>query len=402
MSKMILHDYGGHPFTGQLARALAARGNAMVYAWFAGFSGPKGRMGGVEHAGFRAVPLDIGGPFDKDNLVRRGLQQREYARVVAALVLQERPDEVLSANAPIEVQEALQRACARVGARFVFWLQDIHSEAIGRIIGKKNDGLGKLAGTYFRARERRVLQASDAVIAIADAFLDVLGGEPWRMDTAGMEVIENWAPLEDIPLLPRDNDWAQANLRPAQKRIVYTGTLARKHNPDLLLYLARNLEADVYLFSEGSSADHVSAVAASEGLDNMIVRPWVDVDDLPSVLASADILYAVIEEDAGVFSVPSKVLSYLAAGRAILGSIPTNNLAAQTICRAEAGRVVAPDDVDGLLRDARALLGDDAARAEMASNARAYAERTFHIANIAGRFEDVLNERVGQTKLAAE
>ncbi|KKB09794.1 glycosyltransferase family 4 protein [Devosia chinhatensis] len=396
--KIFFHDYGGHAFTAQIARAMAKRGADVLYASFGGFATPKGKVDGesTDPTGFRAEQITISEPFDKDNLLRRQRQQIEYARIAAAKVLAERPDIVFSSNSPLEVQKHLMDACKEVGAKFVFWLQDIHSEAIERIIGKKSALLGRLAGAYYRRLEIKLLKSSDRVIVIADAFKSLLNG--WGMDTRSMVVIENWAPLEDIPMLRPDNDWAMKNLRPGRKRIIYSGTLARKHNPDMLLHLARNLDVDVHLFSQGSNADYVQSVAAKEGLDNMIVRPWVAVHDLPSMLASADILYAVIEKDAGHFSVPSKVLSYLAAGRAILASIPQDNLASMNIQRAEAGMVSAPDDLNGLLSNARQMLEDDSLRQRFGANGRAYAETLFDIDAITDRFVDIVQSALGQSR----
>ncbi|MDB5536871.1 MAG: hypothetical protein JWQ65_1746, partial [Devosia sp.] len=302
----------------------------------------------------------------------------------------ERPDVVLSANAPIEVQEHLLTACRTLGAAFVFWVQDIHAEAIERIIGKKNDVLGRLVGAYYRRKEARVLRDSDGVVVIAEAFRDVLAGPRWGLDVSHMVVIENWANIADMPSLPRDNVWVQENMREGRHRVVYSGTLARKHNPGLLLELARKLDADVYLFSQGSGADLVRDAASAEGLDNVIVRPWVSVEDLPSMLAGADIALAIIEADAGVFSVPSKVLSYLAAGQPILASIPEQNLAAVTVAREGAGLVAAPGDIEALVQYARALLEQPELRARMGRAGRAYAEKAFDIDLISARFELIL------------
>ena len=55
------------------------------------------------------------------------------------------------------------------------------------------------------------------------------------------------------------------------------------------------------------------------------------------MLASATVLIGILEEDAGVFSVPSKVLSYLCAGRPIVLCAPAENLASRTLLEAEAG-----------------------------------------------------------------
>ncbi|MFL5257904.1 MAG: hypothetical protein ACJ8AI_34495, partial [Rhodopila sp.] len=90
------------------------------------------------------------------------------------------------------------------------------------------------------------------------------------------------------------------------------------------------------------------------------------------------------------FSVPSKILSYLCAGRPILLAAPEENLAARTVRRARAGFVVAPDNRAAFLEAARILRSDPACRAEMAANGRAYAEQTFDLDRITDRFESIL------------
>lgn len=390
--KIIVHDFSGHAFTAQLARALAVRGHDVLYASFGGFQTPKGKTTRREGdpASFRAKELVLPETFDKDNLLRRRRQQVAYAKAIAGLVREERPDVVLSANAPLEVAPAIYRACRDVEAGYVFWVQDIYSEAIGRILAKKNTLLGWLAGAYYRSVEKSLLRKSDAVVVIAEEFRSVFEAAPWSLDVSRVNVIENWGIIADVPLLPRDNDWARANMPGEKPRIVYSGTLARKHNPDLLLALARNLDAEVYVFSEGSAPAALAATAAEEGLTNLHVRPWVPVEELPSMLAGADVLFALIEPDAGIFSVPSKVLSYLSAGRAILAAIPRQNLAARNVMREQAGLVSEPGDEATLVANARRLLEDAGLREQMGRNGRHYAERAFDIDAIADRFAELL------------
>lgn len=391
---IMFHDYGGHAFTAQLARHIARSGIRCTYVSFKGFATPKGRTErrASDPAAFKAVQIDIAQPFDKDNLLKRHGQQRAYARLAADCVLSERPQIVVSSNCPLEVQKQLQNACHRVGGKFVFWLQDLHSEAIARILSRKSRLLGAVAGKYYKTLEIDLLRRSDAVIAISDDFVETAATQ-WKMDTTHFSVLENWAPLEELPTAPRINPVSVQFFRPDRKNIVYSGTLARKHKPELLLELARNLDADIHLFSQGSGADYVRTTAAAEKLDNLFVHPWVGVDDLPEMLAGADILCAFIQADAGQFSVPSKVLAYLCAGKPILASIPLDNLAARTICAAKGGLVSAPPDIEAFLKAARDLLANRALREELGCNGRLYAERTFDIETICTKFLDVISPR---------
>ena len=108
------------------------------------------------------------------------------------------------------------------------------------------------------------------------------------------------------------------------------------------------------------------------------------------MLASGDVLTGVLEEDAGVFSVPSKVLTYLCAKRPILLAVPEVNLAARIIRREGAGLTVPPSDAAGYLAAARQLHGDPELGRRLAANARRYAEAAFDIESIAARFADIL------------
>jgi colanic acid biosynthesis glycosyl transferase WcaI len=87
------------------------------------------------------------------------------------------------------------------------------------------------------------------------------------------------------------------------------------------------------------------------------------------------------------------VLTYLSAGRPVLGAIPAENLAARIILRNEAGLIAPPDDKQTFLAAAGKLADDPALRERLGKNALDYATRTFDIDAVTARFADLL-ERV--------
>lgn len=232
-----------------------------------------------------------------------------------------------------------------------------------------------------------MLRRSDHVVVIARDFVDIVKSASGLSDSR-IDVIENWAPLDEMPSALRDNDWSSANLPASAFRVIYSGTLGFKHNPALLEAAAQAVDGDVLVFSEGPAANTLRA-ASEQGLANLSVRDWLPFDDLPKALASADVLVVILEKDAGVFSVPSKVLTYMCVGRPIVAAVPANNLAARLIRDTRAGLVCEPDDVVGFVAAIEQLRADPAARQAMGAAARAYAERTFAIEPIAARFDDM-------------
>jgi glycosyltransferase involved in cell wall biosynthesis len=251
--------------------------------------------------------------------------------------------------------------------------------------------------------ERRLLRASDAIVPVSESFLPVIAA--WGIPAERVTAIPNWAPLDHTTAsISQDNDWSRRHQLANTPVIAYTGTLGRKHNPSLLLALARELpQVRILVVAEGVGATWLQAQAPA--LPNLVLLPLQPAGRLNEVLATADILVALLEADASEFSEPSKVLTYLAAGRPILAAIPRTNRAARTILEARAGLVVDPADRRGFIDAARALLADHSARADAARSGRAYAERRFDIEAITDRFESVLQmaraARAG-TSVAAE
>ena len=70
--------------------------------------------------------------------------------------------------------------------------------------------------------------------------------------------------------------------------------------------------------------------------------PLQSFRDLPAALASSSVLVALLGEESGEFSVPSKVLTYHCAGRPLLLSVPASNLAARIVEQNSTGLVVPP------------------------------------------------------------
>ena len=109
-------------------------------------------------------------------------------------------------------------------------------------------------------------------------------------------------------------------------------------------------------------------------------------------MGTADVLLALLERDAGVFSVPSKVLSYFCSKRPILAAIPQENLSARIITNEKAGIVVSPDDIDAFCHSSTQLLDDKGLHDQMGENGRNYAESCFNIEEISVQFLEIINK----------
>lgn len=381
--RLILHDFGGYPFTAELARALDTRGHEVHYLYATGFKTPRTAL---EGGGVRYWGVDPGGRYSPRAGLGRLLHERRYGSRAASLIKTIDPHVVISANTPLSAQSRILQASRHSGAGFAFWLQDIHGVAVSRLLRRRLGPLGVIAGAQYSAFERRLLRASDAVIAIAEDFLPAL--DRWGVRRRNVTVVENWAPLSDLPVVNRRNDWARRQGLEGRPVLLYAGTLGRKHDPSLLVDLARAIpDATVAVVAEGSGMSTLREGVTPANLRLLSLQPPAE---LPAVLGSADILVALLDPDAHEFSVPSKVLSYLAAGRPILAAMPSVNLASRVVMASGAGVVVDPNDRPALVAAARGLIADRDDMLRRGRLGRSYAERTFDIGDRAGRIEAVL------------
>ncbi|MGN6161648.1 MAG: glycosyltransferase family 4 protein [Marmoricola sp.] len=394
--KLLVHDYAGHPFQAQLSRSLADRGHVVVHSYCAAYGSGKGRLESLPGEALRFEPIGVGFSIAKMDFGRRLIQEIKLGFELVRQIRRERPDVVMVANAPIPTLSVMALFLMLLRTPWVLWHQDVQAVAIRSFAGEKLSRSFRLVADGIEIAERWCARRAAAIVVISDGFLGV--HDDWGT-AAKTTVIPNWAPVDEIVPVPRDNAWSTEvglDLRP---RLVYSGTLGLKHNPALLPQLAararqRGVDAQLVIVNEGPAQEVLRTEAERLGVD-LVLLPFQPYERLSEVLGSADVLVVLLEKDAGVFSVPSKTLSYLCAGRPVLGMMPSENLAAGLVEQI-GGCVVSPEASS--LDEAAAFVADVTGEPERALQigkaARDLAEREFGRGPITDRFEQILTRIV--------
>ncbi len=386
-----VHDSSGHPLQVQLSRSLAKRGYHVTHSHLSEFQSPKGPLDRLpdDPDTFRLIAIERGRPFPKYAAVHRLIAERRYADLLIAELRAQRPQVLLSSNMSIAMAHRVSAACERLGIAYIHWLQDVYFRAVSAALSQRSKALAAVVSGGIARVERRVWRRSRHVVAIADDFVGELAfaGLPQSRVT----VIPNWAPLKDWPQLPRENAWRAKQGLGDQFVFLYSGTLGYKHDPGRLLALARRFpDVAVVVVSEGLGADWLAAQKASHPVPNLHLIPFQPYDEVPAMMAAADVLVVLLEASAGAYSVPSKTLSYHCAGRPLLLSAPSKNLAARIVIGCGSGIVCEAGNESEFLNGASKLLDDAGLRDRFGSNARAYAEQNFDIDAITDRFERLI------------
>lgn len=390
--RLLVHDFAGHPFQVELSRELSRRGHDVTHSYCAAYTSGKGALEAEPGETIRFDPIGTSGTVEKVSNSKRLVQEVGYGIDLVRQVHRLKPDVVMASNTPIPTLVFLVAYLWVRRTPWVLWHQDVHAVALESFAGKKLSKAFVLVARAIGIAEKWCSRRAAAVVVIADSFVDVHR----RWGTAEKTtVIPNWAPLGDIYPVPRHNAWSQEQGLDAVQTLLYSGTLGLKHNPALLVKVAaavREAGAPVRLVvvNQGPAEPVLRAEADRLGVP-LTLLPFQPYDRLAEVLGSGDVLVVLLEQDAGAFSVPSKTLSYLCAGRPVLGLMPAENLAS-TLVEDVDGCVLPPDESSLPAAAAWVLrvLADTEEQSRLGKQARALAEREFALEGCADRFEAIL------------
>ncbi len=391
--RLVVHDYSGHPFQVQLSRELARRGHVVEHQYCASHLGGLGdmRLGPLDPPGLTITAVRLRSPFAAYRPVRRVRQEVEYGVRAFRAIRRAHPDVVLMCNVPLIAGVLLAALLTATRTRYVLWHQDVHTDAIGHALDSLLPRpVARALGAVAEGMERLVARRAARVVAITPEFVSKY--RSWHLWKDSYTVIPNWAECRQFPARAPDRQWlSEPSLRPHVA--LYSGTLGLKHDPGLLLELARSpalADCSVVVVSEGPGREWLAARQNTVEPGRLVLRDYVPFPELPEVLASADVLVGILEPVASRFSVPSKIATYLCAGRPVLAVMRPGNAAAQMITASGAGVVLDHSEAHRAPEVLRGLLDDPAGRRRMGDAGRAFAEREFDIDVIAGRFEDVI------------
>ncbi|MEM7789950.1 MAG: glycosyltransferase family 4 protein [Verrucomicrobiota bacterium] len=394
--RIFFHDFGAYPFLFSLTRELSNHHDTVIHAYVELLSVSRNgtEAGKIRSSNYSLLPVEMDGDYQtvKYSFSKRFKLERTYGSKLAAKILEVRPSIVISSNAPTHIQSLIQKAARQVGAKFVFWVQDLYSEAVGAILKKKLHFVGNGVGYFFRKWERSLLLKSDRIVVISDTFKGPL--EEMGCSADLVTTVENWADLNSYPVLPQENEWSINHGLAGKFCFLYSGTMGLKHNPEFLLELAKKFQDDprvkVVVVAEGPGADFLKERSGLLGLERtLITLPFQSAEVVAEVLATASVLIATLHSEAGHYCVPSKVLSYLCAGRPLLLALPLSNPAARITRDSGAGFCCEPSDMEGFLKNAATLLSSEGST--FGENSRRYAEKHFQIGKIADNVNQILS-----------
>lgn len=226
-------------------------------------------------------------------------------------------------------------------------LQDILPEAAVHTGLLKNKCLIRV----FALLEKFAYHTAHKISVITDGFVENLLGK--GVNPSKIVQIPNWVDVNFIRPLPKENNCFRAAHNLAGKFVVlYSGNIALTQGLETVVEAAKRLRyiPDIVfvIVGEPQGLQRLQQHRQACGADNVLLLPFAPREQLPEMLAAADVGLVLQKQNVISFNMPSKIQVILASGRAIVASVPAGGTAAKAVQRSGGGIIVPPEDPDAL------------------------------------------------------
>ncbi|WP_093408294.1 glycosyltransferase family 4 protein [Pseudomonas sp. NFPP19] len=364
-----------------IVRTLVAQGHEVVVA-----TGKPNYPDGRIFAGYRAwgcqresylesvdvlrVPLWPRGEGGAKNMVLNYLSFVFAGLIFFPWMLRKREFDAILVFAPSPITQAIPAIPIKwlKGARLALWIQDLWPESLAATGFVKKPYLLKMVGWMVRG----IYAGCDRLLVQSNAFVDS---------------VASYAPRNKITYYPNSVDAQAFNAEVAIDEsltrvlndhfcVVFAGNLGTAQALETLLEAAKQLRDEpgirLVLIGSGSRLEWLKEQKQLHVMDNLILPGRFPALAMPAVFAQAGaLLVSLNDESIFAQTIPSKVQSYLAAGKPIIASLDGEG--ARVIQEARAGLTSPAEQVAPLVANIREMYGlSDAQREEMGRCGRDY------------------------------
>ncbi len=221
-------------------------------------------------------------------------------------------------------------------------------------------------------------QASDRIVVLSDGFREQLTAR--GVPESKVDVIPVWLDPDEVQPMSNDGSWAlEHGLDPNRPIALYAGTMGLVSGAEVLVGAASILQdqsaTQFVLVGEGLLKPELERRVRERRLNNVVFLPFQPRSDLSRMQSAATVALVTLAQGRGRTSVPSKVITYLAAGTPVVGSVDESSDTAHCV-RSSGGAVTPPGDPSALARGIEKVVATRH-RSDRSRRAREYFEHNF-------------------------
>jgi colanic acid biosynthesis glycosyl transferase WcaI len=274
------------------------------------------------------------------------------------------------------------------GCPVVLNVQDILTEAA------ENVGLiqNKLMIRALSELEKFAYKNAHSISVIADCFVDSLVKK--GVDASKIVRISNWVNVNFIRPLPKLNNSFRVTHKLEDKFVVlYSGNIALTQDLETAIASAALLkdipEIMFAIVGETKALEELRKCCRKYNTNNVLLSPLQPREELPQMLAAADVGLVLQKRNVVCFNMPSKIPLLLASGCPIIASVPSTGTAAT---QSGGGIIVAPESPSLLAAAILDLYHHPAKAAELGKKGRKFAVDKYAFEDAIAQYETLFTD----------
>lgn len=260
--------------------------------------------------------------------------------------------------------------------RYIILLTDLASDA-ALATGIMREGF---AVRTARALERFLYQRAGHIVCICQGFVEKLTDR--GIDPDSLVLIPLWGDTQKVYPIQGATKFREANQLASDHFVaMYTGNIGKKQdlmNMVRAAELSRNVSDLVWvLVGEGEERSLIEDAIKQRTLTNIRLLPLQPAATLAEMYSAANVL--VLHQKAAVVDsvIPSKLLTYMAAGRPVLAAVSNKSETARYVESANCGLILHPESPEALVESVLSLRMNSALQSSLGTNGRAYVQQHF-------------------------
>lgn len=310
-----------------------------------------------------------------------------------------RPDIILLTVPPLLVTLPATLLGWLYNCPVVLNVQDILPEAAIRVGLIKNKWMIRA----LEALEKFAYRSVHTISVIADGFVENLLNK--GVPSQKIVCIPNWVNVNFIRPLPKENNAFRTAYQLDGKFIVlYSGNIALTQGLETVIKAAASLsyipEIVFAIAGEQQALQTLQKYCQIYKADNVLLLPLVTREELPEMLAAADVGLVVQKRNVISFNMPSKIPLLLSSGRPIVASVPASGTAARAVRKSHGGLVVAPESPKALADAVLELYNNPTKAAKLGHQGREFAIERYSFEQALTEYEALFTEVVTSSETA--
>jgi len=253
-----------------------------------------------------------------------------------------RPDLILCVTPPLELALSGRALSLLWGVPYILWIKDLVPDVAIQLGMLKN----RAAIGAARLLERFAYTQAERLLVICQSFetnLRQKGVPPEKIS-----IIPDWVDVKEIHPGVSGGAFRMGHEIDREKfLVIHAGNIGDKQKLELLLDAAKELQGfpaiEFLIVGDGARKSVVVAQAEKLNLHNVRFLPLQPRERFAEMLAAANILVLHQQRQVSDSVIPSKLLTYMASGRAIVATAAPESETARVLGRARCGSIVEPE-----------------------------------------------------------